>query len=319
MAGQWIGSLVHSPQVTYSGNGSLWSYDLRSGKAVVLIRGLEQLPVTWAWSPDGSLLAYVLLDSQGSYHLNVWSPRTRRSHPVARDLPVGSPPQWSPEGDMIAVVDANQDICLYPSAAGVRRCLNVQPASQPVWSPDGQSIAFLPRLHLNGLSRVDLASGLVTPIFTGGQSLNHPRWSPDGTQIAFSHVPEADGIRHIFVVPAAGGEAVPITGGRSAQDQPVWSPDGRWIAYVDDPAKGGVQADVAVVNLDTGETTPVTAHPMNDSDPRWSPNGEWLAFVSDRFNGQPRLQLVPADRLSRAEPLDGQGIGMVLYAFAWRP
>lgn len=317
--GQLAARLVRTPQVTYSGNGTLAAYDFHFSRSIALIRGLEQLPVAWSWSPDGARLAYVLLDAQGGYHLSVWSPQTRRAREIVRDLPVGSPPQWSPDGDTIAVIDANQDICLYPSAGGARRCLNVQPASQPVWSPDGASIAFLPRLHLSGLSRVEVASGRVTPVFSGGQGLNHPRWSPDGTQIAFSYVPEADGLRHLFVVPADGGEAVALTGGDSIQDQPVWSPDGRSIAYIDDPVNAGLQADVAVLNIETGEITRVTAHPMNDADPRWSPDGAWLAFVSDRFNGQPHLQVVSSDRLSSVEPLAAQGIGMVLYAYAWRP
>lgn len=317
--GQLAAKLVHTPQVTYSENGTLAAYDIRFSQSIALVRGLEQLPVAWSWSPDGTQLAYVLLDAQGGYHLHVWSPQTRRSREIVRDLPVGSPPQWSRDGGTIAVVDANQDICLYPSGGGGRRCLNVQPASQPVWSPDGASIAFLPRLHPSGLSRVEVASGRVTSVFSGGEGLNHPRWSPDGTQIAFSYVPESDGLRHIFVVPADGGEAVALTGGDSIQDQPVWSPDGRSIAYIDDPVTAGLQSDVAVLNIETGEVTAVTHHPMNDADPRWSPDGRWLAFVSDRFNGQPSLHTAPADGLSTVEPLSGQGITMALYAYAWRP
>jgi len=315
---QLAGKSFHTPEVTYSGNGVLSAYDLRLGQSIALVRGLDQLPVAWSWSPDGTQLAYVLLDDRGGYHLSVWSPQSRRAREIVRDLPVGSPPQWSPDGDTIAVVDRNQDICLYPSAGGERRCLNVQPASQPVWSPDGESIAFLPRLHPGGLSRIDVDSGGVTPVFTGGQGLNHPRWSPDGTQIAFSYVPDTDGLRHIFVVLADGGDAVALTGGDSIQDQPVWSPDGRSIVYIDDPVKAGLQADVVVVTIETGEVTAVTSHPMNDADPRWSPDGRWLAFVSDRFGGQPHLQIVPADGRS-AEPLGEQGIGMTLYAYAWRP
>jgi Tol biopolymer transport system component len=228
--GQLAARLVRTPQVTYSGNGTLAAYDFHFSQSIALIRGLEQLPVAWSWSPDGTHLAYVLLDAQGGYHLSVWSPQTRGAREIVRDLPVGSPPQWSPDGDTIAVIDANQDICLYPSAGGARRCLNVQPASQPVWSPDGRS-----------------------------------------------------------------------------------------IAYIDDPVNAGLQADVAVLNIETGEITRVTTHSMNDADPRWSPDGAWLAFVSDRFNGQPHLQVVSSDRLSSVEPLAAQGIGMVLYAYAWRP
>lgn len=317
--GQLAARLVRTPQVTYSTGGMLSAYDLRFGRSITLVRELEQLPVAWSWSPDGTRLAYVLLDAQGRYQLYLWSPRTRHAREIARDLPVGSPPQWSPDGETIAVIDANQDICLYRTADSGRQCMNVQPASQPIWSPDGETIAFLPRLHPNGLSRVEVGSGRVTPIFTGGEGLNHPRWAPDGTQIAFSYVPEADGLRHIAMVPANGGEVVPLTGGNSIQDQPVWSPDGHSIVYIEDPVTARLQSDVVVLNIKTGEFTAVTAHPMNDADARWSPDGLWLAFVSDRSSGRPHLHFVPADGLSAVEPLNGPGIEMSLYAYAWRP
>jgi Tol biopolymer transport system component len=195
----------------------------------------------------------------------------------------------------------------------------VQPAGQPFWSPDGGSIAYIARLPDGGLSRVDIATGQVTLLFSGAEDLTHPRWSPDGTQIVFSYAPQPEGLRHLHLVAASGGAVQALTGGRSEQDQPVWSPDGSLVAYIDDPVQSRLQAEIAVVNVDTGEITPVTAHPMNDADPRWSPDGAWLAFVTDRYNSAPRLVIVPSDELADVEPLNEPGIPVGLYAYDWRP
>jgi Tol biopolymer transport system component len=320
VTGRLAGRMIRGPEITYSWPyGALYAYDVRFGLSAPIMEDFGQFPVAWSWSPDGARLAYVLLDEQGVYHLYLWSPLTRRVVSVTDGLPFGSPPQWSPDGEVIAAVNASQDICLYPVGGGAPRCLNVQPAGQPVWSPDGASIAYVSRLPQGGLSRVDIATGEVTTLFTGAEDLTHPRWSPDGAQIAFSYAPQPEGLRHLYLVAASGGAVKALTGGSSEQDQPVWSPDGRLIAYINDPVESRFQADIAIVNIETGKITPVTSHPMNDADPRWSPDGAWLAFVTDRHNSAPSLVIVPANGLDDVEPLNDSGVPMRLYAYAWRP
>lgn len=320
-AARAIGGVQRSPQVTYASiDGALSAYDVDRDMTTPLVRGLDQLPVAWSWSPDGATLAYVLLDSfGGGYDIVLWSPLLRRSTALVDGLPFGSPPQWSPDGRHIAAVDMQQDICLYPIAGGAPSCLNVQPAGQPVWSPDGAAIAYLSRLPRGGLRRVDISSGDMTPLFTGVDGLNHPRWSPDGALIAFSHQPGFDRLRHVYVVPSGGGAVRELADGTISQDQPQWSPDSTLIAFNATASGARTQSDAAVVDVGTGLVRFVTAHPMTDTDPRWSPDGRWLAFVSDRFDVRPRLLVVPvANDISREAPAI-VGVEMRLYAFAWRP
>lgn len=314
------GGVIRAPEITYSPSyGRLHRYDLRFDLSMPLVDKDDFYPVAWAWSPDGTRLGYMLLDERGIYHLEVWSPLARHAIRIASGLPFGSPPQWSPDSTMIADVNASQDICLYPSAGGPPRCLNVQPAGQPSWSPDGRAIVYISRLPQGGLSRIDLADGRVTVLVSGAETLTHPRWSPDGRRIVFAYATQQEGLRHLYLVAAEGGAVKRLTAGRSEQDQPVWSPDGRLIAYRDDAVQSRLQADVAVIEVETGEITRVTSHPMNDADPRWSPDGRWLAFVSDRYNSAPQLMIVPVDGLGDAEPLHRAGLPMALYAYAWRP
>lgn len=311
---------AHTPQVTFAdAPPGLYAHDIYHHISATLIGSLDRMPVAWAWSPDGSRLGYVLLDStDGAYDLLTWRPGIRESVLHVEDMPFGSPPAWSPDSRSIVYVDQRQDLCILALTGGTR-CLNVQPAGQPTWSPDGAAVAYLSRVRGGGLLRVAVDSGQITPLFTGIDGVNNPRWSPDGAWIAFSYEPPEDETRHLYIIAASGGEPILLTGQDGWQDQAVWSPDGQRIAYNHYPAVPNSRPDVAVIDLETRAITRVTHHPQTDTDPRWSPDGRSLAFVSDRYDVRPRLHVVPADRLDAVEPLDTPGIAMRLYAYAWRP
>src|SRR5262245_43594800 len=68
-------------------------------------------------------------------------------------------------------------------------------------------------------------------------SQGSPRWSPDGSLVAFD-AQEANGDRHVWVIPSEGGAARQLTKESGDQAAPTWSHDGQWIYYTNDPDRG---------------------------------------------------------------------------------
>lgn len=315
-----LGGLFRTPIITYrSPNVTLENYDLSRGMSAPLLRGIENLPVAWTWSPDGRRLAYVLLGySTGGYEIRLWSPELRQSSPIAKGLPWGAPPQWSPDGRTIAAINENQDVCLYPVDGGLVRCLNVLPAILPVWSPDGTSIAYLSRIPEGGLHRVDVESGAVMPVFTGVNGVNAQRWSPDGSRLVFTYQPTPSGLRHIYVASSDGSEARALVDDQTINYEPTWSPDGRFVAFSTHPEGEPRLMSAAVVDVETGDIVFSTAYRMVETDPQWSPDGRYFTFVFDSMDrSPPALHVFRSDARTFDTPL--ASIPINLYAYAWRP
>lgn len=309
---------ISAPPVT---SANLLAYDLITGQTSALVSGLDSLPVAWRWSPNGDRLGYVLLrPATNDYEVWVMQTRPRRLYHIAEGLPFGAPPEWSPDGTRIALVSPSQDICLYAIAdAPTPTCLNVQPAGQPAWSPDGQSIAYVSRLPDAGLYRVEVETGIVHAVLAGARHLGGPRWSPDGAWLVFSRQETSGEPRHLYRIAPDGSRLHQLTHGNTSQDQPVWSPDGRLLAYNELHDRFHTP-DVMVMNVQTGQSRHMTTDPQTDTDPRWSPDGRLLAYVTDRYDGRPRLQVVPSEAAPDALDIHGaEGLLMFLYVYEWRP
>jgi dipeptidyl aminopeptidase/acylaminoacyl peptidase len=132
-------------------------------------------PVTaFAWSPDGTRIAFVTTD-----------PVT----PAAK----ARTERW---GDVVFEDQDARMAHLHVVDVATRRVRQVTMGAFVVgafdWAPDGTRIAFDHRIDSdagNGgsadISMVDVASGRITPLVTQAGPDANPKWSPDGTRIAF--------------------------------------------------------------------------------------------------------------------------------------
>jgi len=331
-----VGALLHAPQITFGieqqhldpithafqfNSSSLMAYDVWTGQTSAILAGLSSLPVAWSWSPDGDTLTYVLLNALDStYSVVAFTPAGRQQHVLADGLPFGAPPEWSPDGAQIALVSRTNDICLYTVAQpdSIPDCLNVTPAGQPTWSPDSADIAYLSRLQNGGIYRVNIASRVISEVLPSVPHLTSPRWSPDGAVIVFSGQSAPGESTHLWLVRPDGTGLEQITDQLGSQDQPRWSPDGTKIAYNHRPSSL-TSTDIYVFDMVNRIVYPAAINPSIEADPHWSPDGNWLSFVTDRYDGRPRLQVVPAPVISQPESIPDMGVSIRLYSHDWRP
>lgn len=157
-----------------------------------LPRGVE----TFAWSPDGRMLA-ILTSSVGA----TLAEETRRRRRLPPPGP-GQPPlsdyryldRLDYQSNGIGFTDDRvAHLWLVDVATGAARPLVVGRTAEasPAWSPDGTRIAFTANRRRDadvafrsGVYVVEVASGTVTTVAGGGDALfTEPTWLPDGSAI----------------------------------------------------------------------------------------------------------------------------------------
>jgi dipeptidyl aminopeptidase/acylaminoacyl peptidase len=179
-----------------------------------------------AWSPDGSMIAFVSArgaasgDEQpkGQIHLLRLDGGEGQKLTDVKEGVTGF--SWSPDGKRIAFLSVDS-LPKDTEAARKRR-------------DDPQ--VFEGDMRLSHVWVIDVATKKATELVhtTTYTVRGAPEWSPDGTRLTYLTTPTTlirDERRAAFVVPAAGGTPEQIEAGADIQTTPKWSPDGRTLAF----------------------------------------------------------------------------------------
>lgn len=283
--------------------------DFSNGPSLFVIRvdgsGLRRLTppgtsvYSYAWSPDGRLIAYVDIHT-----LSLWLVRpdgTGRRLLLPNSKLSSFSLSWSPDGKQIAIVSAgpnatiraNKDlsVVIVPVSGAPPVTL---PAGRHVgwdvaWSPLGDEIAYE-----NG------GIWLIRPDGTGRRQVatvgGGPHWSADGDVLAFGiavHVgARTDRYRAFGAVNADGTGYHVITRHAYNEYGLAWSPTGRRILYGRADGKG-----VYVIGADgrgNHRVTPDAPPAAGWGAIAWSPDGSSIVYTTGSYEDTD-LYLVGAD------------------------
>jgi TolB protein len=220
-----------------------------------------------AWSPDGSLIAFVS-KRDGVSHVYVMDADGSGVRRLTDARAEDGGPTWSPDGRRIAFAREGA-LFVVASAGGPARRLGRAFAGRvdgPAWSPDGNSIAFDYRPDGSSFQEIWVvdADGRHPRRLTRLRALSGlPSWSPDGRRLAFQSNLRG-GHSEIYSIALGGSGLRRET--RSSIDtiQPAWSPDGKEIAF---------SRDGAIWTVDRGGHERKLTSGDNDSAPVWRPAG----------------------------------------------
>ena len=286
------------------------------------------------WSPDGTLLAYRVLEASGS-ELAIISADGSGEHLVTNTgfQCVHGEPHWSPDGLRIAYTEtcAGESRSLVIDQEGSNR-IELAPALVPAgayteWSLDGRELA--------GSRRASSADSLVI-VASDGSSFAEPaelgkdptaylgypgpfayvpaslQWSPDGVHFSWSVVTKEPSLDAVVVIDADGtSHGVRAPGGAAG----AWSADGQTLAYVigQEVSFCACSRTLRLMRADgTGMKVLLDDATLLPSEPTWSPDGREIAFVGNQ--GPPPGSGEGLTEGIYAINLDGSGLRAVTRA-----
>jgi acylaminoacyl-peptidase len=250
------------------------------------------------WSPDGSRIAYVARDNDGSSQLFMYWLESGAGASISNFTESPNALSWSPDGQWLAFTMA---------APAEHKSLKVDLPE----APKGSHWADPPRLIDRMVYRAD-GEGYLPNTFSqlylvsadGGaaRQLTHgdfdadgpPAFTPDGKGILFSSNRRADADYEpadgeIYRVDLTDDSLHALTDRRGPDLRPTPSPDGKHIAYIgfDDKHLGYQAQQLYVMDSDGTHSHSLTTGLDRDArSPQWSADGKEIYFqYEDHGNG----------------------------------
>ena len=259
---------------------------------------------SWAWSPDGSRIAFVS-DDGGVQKLYVRALDGTEPFVVAQGIERDGW-AWSPDSRQIAFVsskDGDTDIYVTDIETGtpINISNNAFGSSRPRWSPTGTHIAY--DVHWEDAEGRHVDVHIASD--SGGDAVNATddqarspggSWSPDGSRFVF--VTNRDGNDEIYVSDGDGRNAVRLTNSAANDRDPAWSPDGSQIAFSSGLGEGScldwqvsIPSRIYVMDADGSNRRAITdgsidkssgdvGYEIHQAGPTWSPDGSRVAVAS---------------------------------------
>ena len=265
----------------------LWFLPLAGGEAYP-IEGVDGSVADFAFSPDGTKLALIVLDPKPKKEED----KKDRPEPIVID-------RYLFKRDGTGYLDNRRErLWLYDIASGKAERLTDGDFDEalPAFSPDGTRVAFVSRrfedaarspdynIYVARLDRPGKAPLQVTS-YEGADNApgigSYPAWSPDGTKIAYVRSGDPKliwyAVNSLAVVSAEGGNETVLTGALDRNvSNPMWSADGSSISFIVED--NGVQR-LASVGAAGGAVTDVQGGEWVLSDPTVSQNGRMALRV----------------------------------------
>jgi Tol biopolymer transport system component len=287
-------NLTPGPGIDYgpkvSPDGRLIAYQSFRGCSIALKlmnldgsgeKTVEYGPTDYAWSPDGSQLAYSLNE-------NVWngSAFERRSRIYVTDR----------------LLETKRQVMFSNTLA----------MNELSWSPDGARILFVgnteggPSFGFSfDLYTVNVNSLALTRLTTDAVVKYEPGWSPDGSLISF--ILSEDAGDNVYVVARNGTGLRKLTPDNYWYYDLAWAAAGTKLAATRESTTGN-GSNIVLLDAVTGAEQLLTTDEIYNWRPQWSEDGTQLAFLSD--DG---MQVVEADGLGQ-RPLNGV---VDSYQYTW--
>lgn len=223
-----------------------------------------------AWSPDGSLLAYVSFENQKPV-VYLHTIATGRRRVVANFRGNNSAPAFSPDGRTLAVAlsrDGGTQLFYIDIGSGsVRRATqSLGIDTEPVFSPDGQWIYFTSdRGSAPQIYRMPVNGGSAQRVtFNSNYAVSA---DVDNTGKQLTYITRVNGTFKVALMDLSNGQES-IISHTQWDENPGFSPNGRIIVYATERAGRGV---LATVSVDGRVSSWLSGPAGNIREPTWGP------------------------------------------------